>query len=331
MSKFVRINGRKLLRVAQNVDPNQNVIQKILNPQPDTSYQIPNKPAPYDATGGLGLFQQPAPQLGPPAPIPHPVNPVNIPQQQTAPVSNPVQGPLLGMGQDYFKAAGLDPKQYTGTAEQNEKLRRVIDPNSNTFYDAYSKMFHGWSQHPQDRINNLSGKRGYATPTTNQNPATTGVTPTANQNPSTPGANNQNSATPTTPLDKTLVGYTSAIGNIQKMAHAADAYQMTPVVNNYATAANDFIATATRELPTINTASAQKIMGIISQFRALRVKDINPKIGGITTWWAAGNMGEQLESVEQQFRQLESQINSTLIGASYNKPPLPATPPSPGQ
>jgi hypothetical protein len=324
MSKFVRINDEKLLKVAQNVDPNQNAVQKILNPPPDTSYQIPNKPAPYDATGGLGLFQQQAPKLGPylPAATPQPTNPVNLPKLGPPnPAAAPVQGPMLGMGQDYFKAAGLDANQYTGTAEQNEKLRRVLDPsnNSKTFYDAYSKLFHGWNQHPEARKNNLSGKRNYATQGPNQ--------PTQGPNQPTQTANQ----VPLTPLDKTLAGYTGAIGNIQKMAHAADAYQMTPVVNNYAQAATDFIATASRELSKIDSTSAQKIMGIISEFRTVRVKDINPKIGGVTTWWSGGNMGEQLETIEQQFRQLEAQINSTLIGSSYNKPPLPFTPQAPGQ
>jgi len=72
---------------------------------------------------------------------------------------------------NYFVQAGLNPQQYVGTAEQNEKLRRVIDPSARTFYDAYVKKFGKWAQHPNERINNLSGGFTPKTPQTTQGQA----------------------------------------------------------------------------------------------------------------------------------------------------------------
>jgi hypothetical protein len=67
---------------------------------------------------------------------------------------------------NYFQLAGLDAtgNGYTGTAEQNEKLRRALDPSNKarTFYDAYKAKFNNtWHQHPSQRIDNL---RGYTAP-----------------------------------------------------------------------------------------------------------------------------------------------------------------------
>jgi len=96
---------------------------------------------------------------------------------------------------NYFALADLDPngKGYVGNAEQNEKLRRAIDSaqktQSRTFYDAYSKAFGGWNQHPSNRIDNLIGK----TAPTQGPPAPEKVAPT--QGPPAP----KQTATPTIP------------------------------------------------------------------------------------------------------------------------------------
>jgi len=44
-------------------------------------------------------------------------------------------------GQNYFEKAGIDSNSYTGTAEQNEKLRKAIDPSARDFDTAFRKKF----------------------------------------------------------------------------------------------------------------------------------------------------------------------------------------------
>lgn len=58
--------------------------------------------------------------------------------------------------QSYFNKAGIDPKTYRGSAEQNESLRKVIDPSAKDFYSAYVKKFGTWDKRPQDRVQKLS-------------------------------------------------------------------------------------------------------------------------------------------------------------------------------
>lgn len=73
---------------------------------------------------------------------------------------------------NYFELAGLDPsgRNYTGKASENEKLRQAIDAyhhtNSPTFYDAYVKNIGNghWTQHPNERIDELSGKSSTPSP-----------------------------------------------------------------------------------------------------------------------------------------------------------------------
>ena len=44
-------------------------------------------------------------------------------------------------GQNYFEKAGINSNSYTGTAEQNEKLRKAIDPSARDFDTAFRKKF----------------------------------------------------------------------------------------------------------------------------------------------------------------------------------------------
>lgn len=57
---------------------------------------------------------------------------------------------------NYFANAGIDPNSYTGTAQQNEALRKAIDPSAPDFATAYTKKF-GPLSTPQDRISKLTG------------------------------------------------------------------------------------------------------------------------------------------------------------------------------
>ena len=135
----------KFIKIAQGVAPNTNG-------QPAQSGAAPQVlPSPNAATPNA------APVVKPPAP------------QMT----------------NYFAQAGLNPQQYVGTAEQNEKLRRAIDPSSRTFYDAYVKKFGKWAQHPNERINSLSGGFTPKTPQQAQGQAQQGAPSPNGQNPST--------------------------------------------------------------------------------------------------------------------------------------------------
>ena len=51
------------------------------------------------------------------------------------------QQPNQQYGQNYFEKAGIDSNSYTGTAEQNEKLRKAIDPSARDFDTAFRKKF----------------------------------------------------------------------------------------------------------------------------------------------------------------------------------------------
>jgi len=53
----------------------------------------------------------------------------------------PNQQPNQQYGQNYFEKAGIDSNSYTGTAEQNEKLRKAIDPSARDFDTAFRKKF----------------------------------------------------------------------------------------------------------------------------------------------------------------------------------------------
>ena len=116
------------------------------------------------------LTPQPQPQV-------HPMGPQQ-PGNQT-PQSSPVYGPQSppATTQNYFQQAGIDPNSYTGSAEQNEALRKVIDPNAPDFYTAYVKKFGKWDSHPSQRHATLSG--GAATPqtATPASPAPVSTTP----------------------------------------------------------------------------------------------------------------------------------------------------------
>lgn len=78
------------------------------------------------------------------------------PQQAPAPTPQ-IAKPVAPQANNFFIKAGVDPRQYVGTAEQNEKLRQVLDPSARTFYDAYVKHFGAWAQHPSERIQKLNG------------------------------------------------------------------------------------------------------------------------------------------------------------------------------
>lgn len=114
-----------------------------------------------------GIFQQPAQ-----APSNQLVG--NHPQDfaailNTAPVQGPVkpaiQGPVAPQKPanpyNMFIKAGVNQQTYVGSAQDNEKLRaelsRQLGVNMPTFYDAYTKMFGKWDNHPENRINNLNG------------------------------------------------------------------------------------------------------------------------------------------------------------------------------
>ena len=93
---------------------------------------------------------------------------VSAPQgaPQGAPQAATQAAPAAPAKPNYFQLAGLDATGdgYTGTAVQNEKLRRALDPSNKapTFYDAYKAKFNNiWHQHPSQRIDNL---RGYTAP-----------------------------------------------------------------------------------------------------------------------------------------------------------------------
>ena len=89
-----------------------------------------------------------------------PQNPLPQAPQQQAPQpvrQQTVQAPVNSY--NVFAKAGINSNAYIGTAEQNEKLRRVLDPSnqSKTFYEAYVKAYGRWDAHPNARIENLNG------------------------------------------------------------------------------------------------------------------------------------------------------------------------------
>jgi len=133
MNKFIRIAGKARETVAQ---------QKTVGTSPTV---IPNNGAAIGATQANPLAPPTAtaPNLGTSNPS---TSPVTTAPKQTV---------------NYFQLANIDPNQYTGTADQNERLRQVLDSQNNTksrtFYDAYIARFKKWHQHPSQRINNLSG------------------------------------------------------------------------------------------------------------------------------------------------------------------------------
>jgi len=120
---------------------------------------------------------------------------------------------------NYFALAGLPPdgSGYTGTADQNEKLRAAISKQHNTnfpdFYSAYQKAFGTFTKNMEDRKKNL---RGDATNSTVPvaNPA---VTPQTVSNLYTPSTqeNNQdfNLYTPSTQEIKSIIDGMTAVGS----------------------------------------------------------------------------------------------------------------------
>lgn len=185
MSKFTRVTEGKFVRVAQQ----QNDFLKTIN-QP---YQVPAQTNP--SSGNAPATQVPVkPQ------VQGPVKPAT--QGPVAPVKNAPATQVV----NYFAKAGIiDPRQYTGTADQNEKLRQVIDPSARTFYDAYVKKFGKWAQHPSERIDKLSG----GTPGAKSNPsapsADLGTIHQFPPNPNTPSIPNTG-----TPPSATPPGFTRA-------------------------------------------------------------------------------------------------------------------------
>lgn len=62
-------------------------------------------------------------------------------------------------GQNYFQIAGINPASYTGTAQQNEALRKAINPSAPDFDTAFRGKFNkapgAWNS--PDRLNALKG------------------------------------------------------------------------------------------------------------------------------------------------------------------------------
>ena len=178
MSKFTRVTEGKFVKVAQQ----QNAFLKAID-ESNKPYQFPTQANPSAGNAPVDMFSAKAQVQGP-------VNPAI-----QGPVKPQVQGPVAPVKNapatqvNYFAKAGIiDPKQYTGTADQNEKLRQAIDPSARTFYDAYVNKFGKWAQHPSERIDKLSG-------------GTPGVKPISST-PSAPVANSQfppNAAAPGVP------------------------------------------------------------------------------------------------------------------------------------
>lgn len=182
MSKFNRITECKFVRIAQT-----GIFQQ--QPAQAPSNQLVGNP-PQDLTAFMNKNT---------APVQGPVKPAI--QAPVAPVKNVPTSRVV----NYFAKAGIiDPKQYTGTADQNEKLRQVIDPSARNFYEAYVNKFGKWAQHPGERIDKLSG-------------GATGVKPISST-PSAPATNSQflpSAAAPSvpntgTPPSATPPGFTRA-------------------------------------------------------------------------------------------------------------------------
>jgi len=131
MSKFVRVTDKKFTRVAQMQSPMVGPVQGV---------------SPTD----LFTQQQGAPVAQPAVPAMN--NPLAVPAAAPAHVQAPAPNP-----HDMFVKAGIDPRTYVGNAVQNEALRKVLNPSSRNFYDAYVQAFGKWDSHPNDRINNLNG------------------------------------------------------------------------------------------------------------------------------------------------------------------------------
>lgn len=71
----------------------------------------------------------------------------------------PVERKPIQMKENYFTKAKIDPNIYTGTVEQNEILRRTINPSSPNFYEAFKLKFGKWIDSPKERIPLLSGTK----------------------------------------------------------------------------------------------------------------------------------------------------------------------------
>lgn len=123
---------------------------------------------------------QPAQSGAAPQVLPSP----NVATPNAAPVAKPPTPQMT----NYFAQANIDPNQYVGTAEQNEKLRRVLDPTntSKTFYEAYMNKFNQkWDAHPSERKNKLSGGLIQNTPQQAQGQVQQGAPNPNGQNPNT--------------------------------------------------------------------------------------------------------------------------------------------------
>jgi hypothetical protein len=61
---------------------------------------------------------------------------------------------------NYFDKAGVNQSSYIGSAEDNEKLRRAIDPSAPNLYTAFKNKFNFWENDYQKRIPYLAGQSG---------------------------------------------------------------------------------------------------------------------------------------------------------------------------
>lgn len=122
-------------------------------------------------------------------------------------------------------------------------------------------------------------------------------------------------------------GVYNQVKYLGQRASTADEYRMGPLVDRFFILVEEFekrfaqVAGTVRqyaERSNDQQAVEQAVTPLrqtIALFRSVRQGSFDPKIGGLTTMFSAGRMGERLEQAEQVFRNLELQIDD-IVGAA---------------